>query len=364
MIRYEALICDLDGVVYRGRQAVDGAVRALATLMGEGTRIAFATNNASREPAEVRAHLRELGISAPARAPRSIMSVVTSAEAAAHLVRTLIGAGEPVLAVGGPGVATALREARLRPFTAADSRSFPVASAVVQGAASTVSWTDLAEAAFRVQQGALWVATNGDRTIPTGRGLAPGNGALVDVVRAAVEIDPLIAGKPEPALYELALERLGGGRGNTLVVGDRLDTDVAGAVRLGLDSMLVLGGAHGLAEVVHCEPALRPTCAGVDLRALLVLGRGDDLEAPIEPIVVEHGVVRVPRIDPPDPSHLLDRVVRGAWAVLDGGGELPRRPDAWRDLELHLAGTWNTWWRGSPRDRNPGAVLNDPKSVP
>ena len=344
MIRHEALICDLDGVVYRGRQPVEGAVSTVAALIGKGARIAFATNNSSREPGEVLAHLRDLGISPPPRAPRSTMSVATSAEAAAHLVRRLIGPGERVLAVGGPGLTSALREVHLEPFSAAESRRLSGVCAVVQGAASSVSWGDLAEAAFRIQQGAMWVATNGDRTIPTGRGLAPGNGAFVDVVRAAVDVEPLIAGKPEPALYQLALERLDRRPEDTLVVGDRLDTDIAGAVRLGLDSMLVLGGAHGLAEVVHCERALRPTYLGVDLRALLVDSASDDHGASSWPIV-EMGVVHLPPGDRPDPPHLLDHVVRGAWAVVDSGGDLPHQSDAWRDLEQELATAWSAWWR-------------------
>ena len=336
--RYAALVCDLDGVVYRGRQAVAGAVPALAETMAQGIKVAFATNNASREPGEVLAHLAALGV-AP-HASRHGMSVVTSAEAAARAVRDVLGPGEPVLAVGGPGVAAALRAADLCPFTTEESRRVPVVRAVVQGAGKDVDWSDLAEAAYRIREGALWVATNGDRTIPTGRGPAPGNGTLVDAVRAAVEVEPLTVGKPEPALYELALERLAVRPRETLVVGDRLDTDIAGAVRLGLDSMLVLGGAHGLSDVVRCAPALRPTYVGVDLRALLV----------------DH--------EQGQPGHALDRFVREAWALRDEGGDLSVEVHDWRDVERALVEEWTTVWRGASSPGLTGGVLDDPKSVP
>ncbi|MGY2876068.1 glycerol-1-phosphatase [Marmoricola sp. URHA0025 HA25] len=341
--RYAALVCDLDGVVYRGRRAVTGAVETLGSVMGEGVHVAFATNNASRAPTEVMSHLEQLGVAPPARSPTSLMVVVTSAQAAAQIVRRRLEPGSAVLAVGGPGVAEALRAAGLEPFSCADAKRFPRARAVVQGAGSDVSWRDLAEAAYRIQQGALWVVTNGDRTIPTARGLAPGNGALAEAVRAAVGVDAVFAGKPAPGLYEHALSRLGVVRQDALVVGDRLDTDVAGAVAAGMDSLMVLGGAHGLVDAVHCDPATRPTYLGVDLRALLI-DHERSSDEPMEPLLVERGMVAGPVLDPDRPTQALDQIVRAAWKTLDDGGELPRHAEAWRLLEDEIRGAWCGWW--------------------
>lgn len=340
--RYGALVCDLDGVVYRGRQAVPGAIGALEAAMTQGVRVVFATNNASRTPVEVLSHLGGLGLVSPETSSPSTMSVVTSAEAAARLVCQQVGSGSHVLAVGGPGVAQALRAAGLRPFTAAESKRIPHAHAVVQGAGRDVSWRDLAEAAYRIEQGALWVVTNGDRTIPTARGLAPGNGALAEAVRAAVSVEAQFAGKPAPAMYELALERVAVRSGQALVVGDRLDTDIAGAVAVGIDSLVVLSGAHGLVDIVHCHRAFRPTYVGIDLLALLA-PHEEHVDGSVEPLVDERGTVTLPATRG-EAGHLLDRVVRGAWQVLDRGDQLPREAAAWGAVEDELRSSWSAWW--------------------
>lgn len=340
--RYRALVCDLDGVVYRGQRAVTGAVETLTNAMARGVRVAFATNNASRSSADVLAHLESLGLDPPTEPPRSI-SVVTSAEAAACLVQREVSPGSPVLAVGGPGVSEALVAAGLVAFSAGDSHRFPEALAVVQGAGPDVTWRDLAEAAYRIQQGALWVATNQDMTIPTSRGLAPGNGALAEAVRAAAGVEAQFAGKPAPALYELALERVAVSREHTLVVGDRLDTDITGAIAVGLDSLVVLSGAHGLLDLVHCSPDSRPTYLGVDLRALLTDPLSNE-DGPIDPLDVGRGTLTLTATHGTHPGHMLERVVRGAWATLDAGGELPHRADTWRAAEEEIRSAWCSWW--------------------
>jgi hypothetical protein len=169
-----------------------------------------------------------------------------------------------VLAVGGPGVDLALREAGLCPVRAEPApaggaaaqspahgqRSEEPLVAVVQGYGAGVAWTDLAEAAYAVQAGALWVATNIDSTLPTDRGMAPGNGALVGAVRQAVATDPVVVGKPHTPLYELSVSVLGTGRDRTLAIGDRLDTDIEGASAAGMSSLFVFGGVHRWADVV------------------------------------------------------------------------------------------------------------------
>lgn len=255
---HDLLVLDLDGVVYVGAAAVPGAVEALRAARRDGAAWAFVTNNASRTPAEVGVHLRELDLDV------DDAEVVTSSQAGAALAVERVGRGARVLAVGGVGVEVACREAGLEPVaTAADQ---PVA--VVQGYGRDVAWTHLAEATLAVRAGAVWIATNTDLTIPTDRGILPGNGALVAVVRAAVDVEPLVAGKPEPGLFTIAAGRAGAR--HPLVVGDRLDTDIAGAVAAGQRSLLVLTGVTRPDDLLAAGPHHRPDLLAPDLAGLHV----------------------------------------------------------------------------------------------
>jgi glycerol 3-phosphatase-2 len=254
---YDAALFDLDGVVYLGPVAVVGAAEGIAGLRDRGAKVGFVTNNAARSPAVVADHLVELGISA------SAADVVTSAQAAAHLVAARFGPGARVLVVGGEGVAAAIMEAGLAGVTSADDG--PVA--VIQGFGFDLTWQQLIEAAIAVNRGAHWVATNTDPTRPTDRGLVPGNGAAVAAVRMAVSVEPEVAGKPYRPLLDDTVARLGAQR--PIFVGDRLDTDVAGAVGAGLDSLFVLSGSHGAPDLLAADRSSRPTHLGWDLRALL-----------------------------------------------------------------------------------------------
>jgi len=259
---FDGIVCDLDGVVYRGQQAVPHAVESLLVALSGGVRIVYATNNASRPPADVATHLGGLGLPGPDT------RVVTSAQAAAHLVAQRFPAGSEVMAVGGPGVALALERAGLRAILPRQSGPGEHVVAVVQGYGSGVGWKDLAEVAYAVQGGAYWVATNDDATLPTERGLAPGNGALVAAVRAAVDVVPVVVGKPNTPLYELSISALGTDPERTLAIGDRLDTDIAGATSAGLSSLFVLGGVHGWRDVAGAAQAARPRYVATDLRSL------------------------------------------------------------------------------------------------
>lgn len=259
---YDGIVCDLDGVVYRGGQAVPQAVESLTSALSSGVTVVYATNNASRTPAEVAAHLDALGLPGPAE------RVVTSAQAAARLVAGRYPAGSRVLAVGGTGVALALEESGLVAISPRAYRSGEQVVAVVQGYGADVGWRDLAEVAHCVQGGALWVATNIDSTLPTDRGLAPGNGTLVAAVRAAVGVDPVVVGKPNTPLYELSASVLGADLSRILAIGDRLDTDIIGASASGMDSLFVLGGVHGWLDVAGAESTARPRFVATDLRAL------------------------------------------------------------------------------------------------
>lgn len=257
---HDVALLDLDGVVYIGDHAVPSAADALAAARRAGMRLAFVTNNAGRPPEEVAAHLSALGI------PATPEEVVTSAQAGADLLARDLPQGTPVLAVGGPGVAVALERAGLAPLRAGDAKAGD-ARAVLQGFGRDVAWNDLAAAALAVQRGARWVLTNPDVTLPVPGGRAPGNGSLARAVEAAAGRGPDdIAGKPHPALMHVSVERLDAR--TPLVVGDRLDTDIEGAVRTGIPSLLVLTGITDVATLLQARAGERPDYVGADLSAL------------------------------------------------------------------------------------------------
>jgi HAD superfamily hydrolase (TIGR01450 family) len=254
---YDVALLDLDGVVYLSRAAVPGAPEALAEARHRGMRLAFVTNNASRSPSAIAAQLTGLGV------PATSAEVVTSAHAAAHLIADRLPPGAPVLVVGGIGLRIALRERGLRPVSTAADRP----AAVVQGYGPDVGYPQLAEAGLAVRAGAWYVAANVDATLPTARGIQPGNGSLVQVIVTATGQKPVVAGKPEPPLHSEAVARTGARR--PLVVGDRLDTDIEGAVRVGADSMLVLTGVTRPADAVLAPRHRRPTYLAYNLVGLL-----------------------------------------------------------------------------------------------
>ena len=258
---YAGIVCDLDGVVYRGPNAVDHAVDALSAVSAP---VVYATNNASRPPQEVADHLCDLGLAVTAA------DVATSSQAGAAELARRLPAGSAVLAVGGAGVAEALRECGLRVVRPAESRAGgpPQVAGVLQGYGPSVTAADLAEAAYAIASGAVWVATNTDATLPTDRGTAPGNGTFVAAVRTATGTEPVVVGKPQAPLYTLCAERLGRSPDEVLAVGDRLDTDIAGAVTAGMDSVLVLTGVDSVRSLALAPAELRPTYLVEDLRAL------------------------------------------------------------------------------------------------
>jgi glycerol-1-phosphatase len=260
---HDVILLDLDGVIYLGRSPVAGAARALDDLRAGGTRIAFVTNNAARAPDAVARHLAELGVAAEPD------EIVTSAQAAARVIADRFaarGGGRPrVLAVGGEGLRQALERVGCALVSSADERP----DVVAQGFSPDLAYADLAEAALAVRAGAWWIATNRDRTLPTDRGIQPGNGALVGAVEAAVGHPPAaFAGKPDAALLEEAVRRTGARR--ALMVGDRLDTDIEGARRVGLASLCVLTGISSGADLVAAPRAQRPQHIGASVAALLV----------------------------------------------------------------------------------------------
>lgn len=251
--RHDVLLADLDGTLYRGAEPVPGAVEAVLGAADRGVGTVYVTNNASRSPADVAAHLAGLGF------PAGVGDVRTSSQAGAAMLAEQLPAGAPVLVVGTTALAD---EVRARGLTVVDGAAG--AAAVVQGHSPDTGWRLLAEAVLAVRAGALWVATNVDPTLPTEHGPLPGNGSMVQVVRTATGADPQVAGKPAERL----LREAAGPHARPLVVGDRLDTDIQGANALGVPSLMVLTGVGDARDLLAAPPALRPSYVGADLAAL------------------------------------------------------------------------------------------------
>ena len=256
----DVVLADLDGVVYAGPGALPYAVESLNTA-AETRRVGYITNNASRTDASVAEHLTSLGLTVVAN------DVVTSPQAAMRLLQTMVPAPATLLIVGGEGLVVEAEKAGYSVTRSAEDAP----DAVVQGFAPDVAWTDLAEAAFALklpedEGGIPWIATNSDWTIPRERGVAPGNGTLVSAVHTAIGRLATVAGKPEVPIFEEALARFGAAK--SLFIGDRLDTDILGAARVGIDSVLVLTGIDRPKHVLAAPEGSRPTFILSDLREL------------------------------------------------------------------------------------------------
>lgn len=297
---YDLGLLDLDGVVYISGHAVPGAPEAIDDARRAGMRIAFVTNNASRTPEKVAGNLVRLGVTASAD------QVVTSSQAAARMLAARFPPESKVLLLGAEGLARALVEEALVPVPTPDD---PDVVAVVTGYGPDVVWRDVMRAAVRIRDGLPWVATNTDLTIPTSFGLAPGHGVMVRMLSQFSGVQPDVAGKPDRPLLDEAVRRMGGDR--TLMVGDRLDTDIEGAHRAGLDSMLVLTGVTDLAQLVAARPDQRPTYVATQLSGL----------------ASPH----------PAPGLTPDVVTCGGWAARAPGGT----------LTIEGGGAADDWWRAA-----------------
>jgi glycerol-1-phosphatase len=251
--QYDCLLLDLDGTVFRGHELTEGAADSLEKAPG---RKLFVTNNASRSADEVADHLRDIGLKATAD------DVVTSAQSAAHVLAGQLAPESRVLVVGTDSLADEIAAVGLRPVRLFHDKPL----AVVQGHSTETGWINLAEAALAIRAGAVWVAANVDATLPTERGLLPGNGSMVAALKAATDAEPQVAGKPSPTLMTDALAR--GDFRAPLVVGDRLNTDIAGANAAGLPSLMVLSGVNSARDAVHAVREQRATYIGYDLRSL------------------------------------------------------------------------------------------------
>ena len=254
---YDVALLDLDGTAWAGDQTIDHAADAVLASRERGMKSAFVTNNAMRTPQQVADKLNAMGFEAT---PDMVMT--SAMDAAANMAEEL-EEGAKVFMIGGEGLRQALAENGFTVVASADDE--PVA--VVQGLDKQVDWSTLSEGAFAIQRGAAYYATNLDATLPEERGQALGNGALVRAIRHATGKRPVAAGKPEASIYQRGARRVGGER--PLAVGDRLETDIMGAVNARVPAMHVLTGVHGAQDVLRAPRGQRPSFLARDMRGLL-----------------------------------------------------------------------------------------------
>jgi HAD superfamily hydrolase (TIGR01450 family) len=258
--RYDQLILDLDGCVYVGDEAVPGSVQAVAALRDGGKRVAFATNDPRHATEEYVTKLWRLGIKA------SLEDVVTVGGATQHLLAET-RRGRTAFVIGTAPMLAHVTDAGLRLLNGTDLASR--AEVVIVAGTEQLVYEDLRLAALALRRGADFLATGRDPTYPKPDGLWPGTGAILAAVEYATGRTATIVGKPEPQLFLTALDRLGDGR--TLVVGDRLDSDVAAAHRAGLDAALVLTGGTSPeeADAPAGDVEARPVAVAESLAALV-----------------------------------------------------------------------------------------------
>ena len=254
---YDCALLDLDGTAWSGDERIEHAAASVIEARGLGMASAFVTNNAMRTPAQVTGKLNSVDFEATAD------MVMTSAMDIAAIMAEELAEGSKVLVIGGAGLRLALEE---RGFVLVDSADDEPA-AVVQGLDKQVNWALLSEGAFAIERGAAFYASNLDATLPVERGQALGNGSLVRAIQHATRKRPTAGGKPEPGIYRRASELVGAR--NPLAVGDRLETDIMGAVAAGVPAMHVLTGVHMARDVIRAPRGQRPSYLAIDMRGLL-----------------------------------------------------------------------------------------------
>ena len=254
----QSLIIDMDGVLWRENAPIGDLPAIFARLRERGLKFIFATNNGSRTPGQYLERLAEFGLDVEP------WQVITSALCAAEMLKKRLPTGGEVFVVGEDGIKQALQD---QGFEIADIESAENSIAVMISLDRKVNFEKMREATLLVRRGVPFYATNPDKTFPTPRGEIPGAGAWISVIVTATGVEPIYAGKPFPFLMEMALERLGTKNENTLVVGDRLETDIAAGQAVGCPTALVLSGVSTRAQAQAWNP--RPDFIVEDLDALV-----------------------------------------------------------------------------------------------
>ena len=249
-----AFIVDMDGVLWEGRRPMQGLVDFFQTLRERRIKFVLATNNATKTPEQYVSKLAGMGVTVARE------EILTSAQAAALYLRQQSANGTKVFAIGEDGVRQALAETG---FTLTGLYEVD-AQFVVCGMDRGLSWDKLATATLNIRAGARFIGTNPDATFPTERGITHGNGAVLAAIQAATGVAPVIIGKPEPIMYQLAMTRLGVAPAETAAIGDRLETDILGAVRARIRSVFVLSGVSSRGQLAGLD--YQPTWVMQDIR--------------------------------------------------------------------------------------------------
>lgn len=260
-----AMLFDMDGVIYVGSRALPGVNELLQWLDATGRGWMLITNNAAMTSQQFSDKLHKLGIDVTAD------HILGSSEATAIWLRRKIEQDGwpdgPVITLGQPGLTAALEASG---FTL--TRDIHAARYAVAGLHFELTYQDLADVTLAIGNGATFIGTNADHVYPTERGLQPGAGSILALLQKSTGVTPYTVGKPNPPLYELALERLGAAPGETIMVGDRYDTDIAGAQALGLMGAAVLTGVGTLASFVEAEQPPEVITAGLPELLRLLAG--------------------------------------------------------------------------------------------
>ena len=223
----------MDGVLWRGETALPGLQEFVDTLRSTKRRIVLATNNSSSTVDQYVNKLKRMGIDVH---PEEIL---TSAQATGNYLYKIAPKQSRVFVIGGDGLTNAIRDYE---FTLTEDDP----DYVVVGIDKKISWAKLNTAVMNIRAGAKFIGTNPDSTYPTENGIGVGNGAILAAIRVATDVSPLVIGKPETPIYEQALQRLKSNASDTLMIGDRLDTDILGAQRAGIATLLLLTGVTSI----------------------------------------------------------------------------------------------------------------------
>ena len=327
----DAVLFDLDGVVYHGPEPISGAVEGITALLERSIPVNYVTNNATRTAEVVAEHISTLGINTNAD------EVTTSAVVLAQRLAKKFGPGAPIYLVGATGLALALESEGLRVTDTLDDE--PVA--IAQGLDPEITYQKIVGACEAIESGIEWWATNPDYSMVGPHSRVPGNGAFIAMLSELTGAQPTIVGKPSPHMMEYAAHRLGAHR--PLMVGDRLDTDIEGGNAAGFETALVLTGVHDIHDALRARPALRPTYILASLRSLptLIAGSAHDAsQSTVSETASEtatesadcrlvDGALRLSDADRADGSAVRS-ALRLAWEAMDRGldvgpGNLPRR---------------------------------------
>ena len=255
----KALILDMDGVLWRDNTSISDLPAIFARIHERGLKVALATNNATRSVEEYLEKLAGFGVKLEP------WQIISSALAAADVLAKRFPDGGPVFVVGENGIQRTLEERGFQPSVDPDDETTP--EAVVSSFDRSVTYQKLRRATLHIRAGAPFYGTNPDKTFPTPQGLVPGAGSILAAIEAATSVEPMIIGKPQPAMMYMALEKLGTSPNETLVVGDRLETDIAAGQAAGCKTALVLSGVSTMEQAKKWQPA--PDFIFDDLAALL-----------------------------------------------------------------------------------------------